>query len=127
MNNVTLIGRLTKDPEVRISKDNLKVARFSVAISRPVGKDKEPQTDYPRIIVFGKLAENCEAHLSKGKLVGVEGRIQTGSYVNEDNITIYTTDVVASRVEFLTPKGKSEKKDDDVPDGFEEADEDVPF
>lgn len=119
MNSVVLIGRLVKDPEIKFTKDNKKVARFTLAINRPVRKDKEEQADFPRIVVFGKQAENCEKYLSKGKLAGVEGRIQTGSYKNEDNVTIYTTDIIASRVEFLSPKGKSDEYDDDIPDGFE--------
>lgn len=123
MNSVVLIGRLVKDPEIKFTKDNKKVARFTLAINRPVGKDKEEQTDFPRIVVFGKQAENCEKYLSKGKLAGVEGRIQTGSYKNEDNVTIYTTDIIASRVEFLSPKGKSDEYDDDIPDGFEQIED----
>lgn len=123
MNSVVLIGRLVKDPVIKFTKDNKKVARFTLAINRPVGKDKEEQTDFPRIVVFGKQAENCEKYLSKGKLAGVEGRIQTGSYKNEDNVTIYTTDIIASRVEFLSPKGKSDEYDDDIPDGFEQIED----
>lgn len=123
MNSVVLIGRLVKDPEIKFTKDNKKVARFTLAINRPVGKDKEEQADFPRIVVFGKQAENCEKYLSKGKLAGVEGRIQTGNYKNEDNVTIYTTDIVANRVEFLSPKGKSDESVDDIPDGFEQIED----
>lgn len=123
MNHVCLIGRLTKDPEVRISQSGTKIARFSVAISRPASKDRESQTDFPRVVVLGKMAENCEKYLSKGKLVGVDGRLQTGSYVNEDNITVYFTEVLASRVEFLSPRGNTEY----APDGFEAVDDEEGF
>ena len=103
MNNVTLIGRLTKDPEVRYtSGSQMAVARFSVAIDRPVKQGQDKQTDFPSIVVFGKQAENCERYLSKGKLVGIEGRIQTGSYTNKDGNKVYTTDVVADEVEFIS-------------------------
>jgi single-strand DNA-binding protein len=102
MNNVVLIGRLTRDPEVRyISESQMAVATFTVAIDRPVRAGQEKKTDFPRVTVFGRQAENCERFLAKGRLVGIQGRIQTGSYTNKDGATIYTTDVVADRVEFL--------------------------
>ena len=132
MNNVTLIGRLTRDPEVRyISDSQMAVARFSVAIERPRKKDAEKQTDFPNIVVFGKQAENCERYLGKGRLVGIQGRIQTGSYTNKDGVKVYTTEVVANNVEFLDwgDKGKQdETKRDDIPEGFAAIDsEDIPF
>ena len=102
MNSVALIGRLTKDPEVRyISENQTAVASFTVAIDRPVKAGQEKKADFPRVTIFGKQAENCEKYLAKGRLVGVQGRIQTGSYTNKDGVTVYTTDVVADRVEFL--------------------------
>ena len=103
MNSVSLIGRLTRDPEVRYtSESQMAVARFSIAIDRPVRRDGgEQQTDFPNIVVFGRQAENCERFLQKGRLVGIQGRIQTGSYTNKDGVKVYTTEVVASRVEFL--------------------------
>jgi len=73
MNSVVLIGRLTRDPEVRYTPDSqMAVATFTVAIDRPVRQGKEKQTDFPRITVFGKQAENCERFLAKGRLVGVQ-------------------------------------------------------
>lgn len=119
MNNVVLIGRLTRDPELRWSND-LAVARFSVAVDRN-GKDKG--TDFPSIVVFGKQAENCEKYLAKGRKVAIQGHIQTGSY-EKDGRKIYTTDVVADRVEFLE---WGEKKEVDQATGFEMLDEDMPF
>lgn len=102
MNSVVLIGRLTRDPEVRYTaQTQMAVATFTIAIDRPVRAGSEKQTDFPRITVFGRQAENCERYLAKGRLVGVQGRLQTGSYQNKDGVTVYTTDVVADRVEFL--------------------------
>ena len=103
MNSVSLIGRLTRDPDVRYTAETqMAVARFSIAIDRPPRRDGgEQQTDFPNIVVFGRQAENCERFLKKGRLVGVHGRLQTGSYTNKDGVKIYTTDVVADRVEFL--------------------------
>ena len=134
MNNVVLIGRLTKNPETRYTPDTqTAVTRFSIAIDRP-GKDKG--ADYPNITVFGKQAENCEKYLKKGRLVGVQGRLQTGSYERSDGSKVYTTDVVADRVEFLGRSEKSttpaaapepKKEPEYVPDGFEGVQEDIPF
>ena len=102
MNSVMLIGRLTRDPEVRYtSVSQMAVANFTLAIDRPVRQGEERKADFPRVVVFGRQAETCEKYLAKGRLVAVEGRIQTGSYQNRNGDTVYTTDVVASRVEFL--------------------------
>ncbi|MDY6283079.1 MAG: single-stranded DNA-binding protein, partial [Erysipelotrichaceae bacterium] len=97
MNQVALIGRLTRDPEVRWTQDQMAIASFSIAIDRPPRKDGTKDTDFPRITVFGRQAENCEKYLKKGRLVGITGRIQTGSY-EKDGVKVYTTDVVADRV-----------------------------
>lgn len=135
MNNVSLIGRLTKDPEVRyISDSQMAVARFSIAIDRPVRSDGEKKTDFPNIVAFGKQAENCERFLGKGRLVGIQGRIQTGSYKNKNGDTVYTTEVVANNVEFLdwgddNKKSERQEKQEDVPEGFAalEDEECIPF
>lgn len=151
MNSVILIGRLTRDPEVRYTASTqMAVASFTVAIDRPVRAGGEKQTDFPRVTVFGKQAENCEKYLAKGRLVGVQGRLQTGSYQNKDGITVYTTDVVADRVEFLewgdrpqnsgfAPRqntssggggqsyGGGSSMPEEMPDSFQAIDEDVPF
>ena len=77
MNSVVLIGRLTRDPEVRYTAGTqMAVCTFTVAIDRPVRAGAEKQTDFPRVTVFGKQAENCELFLAKGRLVGVQGRIR---------------------------------------------------
>ena len=142
MNSVVLIGRLTRDPELRYtSGTQMAVATFTVAIDRPVRAGGEKQTDYPSVTVFGKQAENCEKFLAKGRLVGVQGRLQTGSYTNKDGATVYTTDVVADRVEFLEwgdkPQGSSSFSTsgstsqgsgaESAPAGFSAIDEDIPF
>ena len=133
MNSVVLIGRLTRDPEVRYTPESqMAVATFTIAIDRMQRAGKEKQTDFPRITVFGKTAENCEKFLTKGRLVGVQGRLQTGSYKNKEGVTVYTTDVVADRVEFLEWGDKSEnsspKVESGIPDGFKAIeDDDIPF
>jgi len=140
LNSVILIGRLTRDPELRfIPESQNAVASFTLAVDRPMTKDKT--ADFIRITVFGKQAENCERFLTKGRMAGVQGRIQTGSYKNKEGVTVYTTDVVAERVEFLEwgeNNGASERKkkaDADfhqtpgIPEGFQalEDDDDIPF
>lgn len=135
MNTVQLIGRLTKDPEVRYTTNQTAVARFTIAINK--GKDKDGKdlgADYPSIVAFGKTAELVEKYVNKGRLVGVQGRIQTGSY-EKDGKKYYTTDIIADRVEFLeskkeTPenKVKRETPEDDVMSIFSRLeDEDIPF
>ena len=124
MNQVNLIGRLTKDPDIRYTQDQMAIARFSIAINTGYG-DKQ-RVDFPNIIVFGKSAENCEKYLTKGRLVAIGGRIQTGSYENKEGKKVYTTDVVANNVEFLEWGDKNEKAEEPTPD-FKKLDEDVPF
>jgi len=138
MNNVVLIGRLTKDPELRyIPESQNAVATFTLAVDRPFAKEK--QADFIRITVFGKQAENCERFLAKGRMTAIQGRLQTGSYKNKEGATVYTTDVVADRVEFLEWGDKAgagfgfERQDaksaPEIPEGFQalEDDDDIPF
>lgn len=138
MNNVVLIGRLTKDPDVRyVPESQTAVATFTLAINRPVRTGDEKKADFPRITVFGRQAENCERYLAKGRLVGIQGRIQTGSYTNKDGQTVYTTDVVADRVEFLewadkngqsANQGNPQSNPQGIPEGFQAVqDDDIPF
>ena len=131
MNNVTLIGRLTRDPEVRYTDGNMAIARFSIAINR--GKDKNGEdrgADFPNIVAFGKTAENCEKHLVKGRQVAIQGHIQTGSY-EKDGRKVYTTDVIADRVFFVDwgdNAQRSASSNNEIPEGFQMIDDDdIPF
>ncbi|MCQ2547840.1 MAG: single-stranded DNA-binding protein [Clostridia bacterium] len=138
MNQVSLIGRLTRDPDVRYTSGQMAVARFTIAIDTGYGDNK--RTDFPNIVVFGAQAENCEKYLGKGRLVGITGRIQTGSY-DKNGQKVYTTDVVASRVEFLDrgdkPQGNATgfgggtatnvEPVQDMPDSFQALNDDLPF
>ena len=107
MNSVVLIGNLTRDPELRYSTgaSQTAICRFTVAVNdrrrNPQTQEWEDNASFIPIVVFGKTAENCEKYLAKGRKVAVNGRIQTGSYVNKDGNKVYTTEVIASNVEFL--------------------------
>lgn len=140
MNSCVLIGRVCNEISVRYTAaTQTAVATFTLAVDRPVKSGEEKKADFPRIAVFGKQAENCEKYLAKGRLVGIHGRIQTGSYTNKDGATVYTTDVVADRVEFLGNKGGGQSEayraaaaplaedQEGVPQGFAAIDEDIPF
>ena len=150
MNSVVLIGRLARDVEVSYTPNTqMAVAKFTLAVDRPRTKDGEEQpADFIRITVFGRQGENCGKYLAKGRQAAVQGRIQTGSYKNKDGATVYTTDVIADRVEFLgggsSAQGGSatnrnvstahqsdqvgmEEAFDDLPDTFQAAEDDIPF
>jgi single-stranded DNA-binding protein len=101
MNKVVLIGRLSRDPELRHTANGTAVCQISVAISRPVTQGHEPETDFINVTVWNKQAENIARYLSKGRQVAVEGRIQTRNYENNEGKKVYVTEVIASNVEFL--------------------------
>ncbi len=156
MNCVTLVGRLTRDPELRYTAGSqTAMATFTLAVDRPFSKERE--ADFIRIVVYGRQAENCSTYLAKGRQAAVQGRIQTGSYTRQDGQKVYTTDVIADRVEFIGGRsdnpesggysdrrgyqnqggprdqgGFSEPADapeDAIPEGFHafDDDDDVPF
>lgn len=100
MNNVVLIGRLARDPELRfIAGSGKAVANFTIAVNRDFGKEK--QADFFRIVVWGKTAENVANYLAKGRLVGINGSLQTRSYDDNNGVKRYLTEIVANKVEFL--------------------------
>lgn len=136
MNSVNLIGRLTRDPELKYTPSQVAVARFSVAIDR--GKDRNGESkgvDFPNIVAFGKTAEVCSQYLTKGRQVGIQGHIQTGSYQKQDGSKVYTTDVVADKIHFIGNKSEQAPSKPQEPDlaemyGFHEYDEnddEIPF
>lgn len=105
INRVVLVGRLTKDPDLRYTPSGAAVARFTLAVSRTFSNAQgERETDFINCTVWRKQAENTANFLKKGSLAGVEGRIQTGSYEGQDGKRVYTTEVVADSVQFLEPK-----------------------
>ena len=101
MNKVFLSGRLSRDPELRHTTSGMPVCQINVAISRPVGQGKEPETDFINVVVWNKQAENVSKYLAKGRQIAIEGRIQTRNYDNNEGKRVYVTEVIASNVEFL--------------------------
>ena len=115
MNKVILMGRLTRDAEIRYSQgeSSTAIARFSLAVDRRFRRDNDEQTaDFINCVAFGRTAEFLERFGRKGTKFGLEGRIQTGSYTNKDGQRVYTTDVVAENVEFAESKNNSSAGND---------------
>lgn len=110
MNKVVLIGRLTKDPDLRYTQSGMAVCQFTLAVNKNLSKDKKeeleaqnkPTADFPRIIIWGKMGENASRYLKKGSQCAIDGSIQTGSYEDNNGNRVFTTDIVAQHVEFLT-------------------------
>lgn len=134
MNQVVLIGRLTRDPELRFTAGSGKaVATFTLAVDRPFSREK--QADFFRIVVWGKTGENCANYLAKGRLVAVQGRLQNNNYETQTGEKRYMTEIVADRVEFLERGNRNDQSGFDhafpgEPDGFQaidEDDDDIPF
>ncbi|GGG28399.1 single-stranded DNA-binding protein 1 [Lysinibacillus alkalisoli] len=105
INNVVLVGRLTKDPELRYTQGGVAVARFTVAVNRTFSNQQgDREADFINCVAWRKQAENLANFMRKGSLVGVQGRIQTGSYDDKDGKRVYTTDIVADNIQFLEPR-----------------------
>ena len=138
MNKVALMGRLTRDPEVRYSQGekSTAIARYSIAVDRRFKTDGQPTADFINLVAFGKAGEFAEKYLHKGTKITVVGRIQTGSYTNKDGQKVYTTDVVVEEQEFAESKNASSQQGGgatapqagdgfiNIPDGI---DEELPF
>ena len=142
MNKVILMGRLTRDPEVRYTQGNepLAVARYSLAVNRRFKRQSEPDADFINCVAFGNTGEFAEKYFRKGTKIAVTGRIQTGSYTNKEGVKVYTTEVVVEDQEFAESKSSSSAEGGfdrgnsrpaaptasvegfmDIPDGIEEV------
>ena len=117
MNKVILLGRLTKDSEVRYSGQTA-IAKGSIAVDRRFKKEGEQTADFISYVAFGKTAEFLERYGKKGTKFAVEGRIQTGSFTNKEGQKVYTTDVVIEAVEFAESKGETKPEPQPTNDGF---------
>lgn len=130
MNKVILIGRLTVDPEIRVTNSGKKVASYRMAVDRNVKTEGQPEADFINCTAWGKTGEFAEKYLHKGMKIAVEGRIQTGSY-EKDGVKHYTTDIIVDRHEFCESKRSADSGSYPAPDqGFteiEETDGHLPF
>ena len=138
MNKAVLVGRLTRDPEVRYSQGEnaTAVARYTVAVERRFKRDGEPTADFIPCVVFGRSAEFAERYFRQGMRVSISGRIQTGSYTNKDGVRVYTTEVIVEEQEFAESRTEQEARAQipdeitprdrfmNIPDGI---DEELPF
>jgi len=132
MNSVNLIGRITHDPEIKHSSSGKAYLRFSIAVDKKLSKEKREEliqnnvsvTDYPRIITWGKNAENCNKYLCKGSLVGISGSVSTDLYEKEDGSKVYNMKILANNVKFLDNRKAMVEEND-----FEEIEvnDDIPF
>jgi single-strand DNA-binding protein len=121
MNTVVLMGRLTKDPDVRRTNDGTAIGRFTLAVDRM----KKDEADFIGCVTFGKTAEFAEKYLRKGTKICGSGRIQTGSYTNKDGQKVYTTDVILERLEFAESKASAQPEAKPDGDGFMDIPDDV--
>lgn len=137
MNKVILMGRLTKEPDIRQSGET-QIARYVLAVDRRFNRNGDQKADFISCVAFGRSAEFAEKYIHQGTKIAIEGRIQTGSYTKQDGTKVYTTDVVVENQEFAESKAASqtqeapapapeEPKDEwmDIPDGLEQ--EQLPF
>ncbi|PCF44208.1 single-stranded DNA-binding protein [Staphylococcus delphini] len=139
LNRVVLVGRLTKDPEFRTTPSGVSVATFTLAVNRNFkSKNGEQQADFINCIVFRKQAENVNNYLNKGNLAGVDGRLQSRSYENQEGRRVFVTEVVCDSVQFLEPKsnnqsqqqGQAPARDNpfaNASDPIDISDDDLPF
>lgn len=137
MNNVMVIGKLVRDVELNhLQGGSITIAKFTLAVDRGLSKAKQeeakakgqPTCDFIRIVVFGKQAENCSKYLAKGRNVAIQGRIQTGSYTDKAGNKVYTTDVMAERVQFIDWSDRNNGANTNTPSGFNTVDDEhIPF
>lgn len=143
MNNVNILGRLTRDVDLRMTNSNLAVGRFNVATDRKLSKEKrmeainnnQPTADFINCIAFGRTAEIIEQYFHKGNKIAITGHIQTGSYENQEGQKIYTTDVIVDSFDFIESNSSSNTNDnqgysnpfDLGMDGNESLDSELPF
>ena len=116
MNKVFLIGRLTRDPELRYTSSNMATCRMNLAVDRDfVRQGEERQADFINLVAFAQRAETMQKFLVKGSQIAVDGRIQTGSYDGQDGKKVYTTDVIVDNFQFLDKRGTVNSTDNEIP------------
>lgn len=108
INRVILVGRLTKNPEIRKTPNGASICKFTLAVSRKVKAQGQPDTDFISCVAWNKTADLMYQYLKKGSLIGVDGRLQTGKFTNNNGETIYTCDVMVESLQFLDKKEEAQ-------------------
>ncbi|ALA55038.1 single-stranded DNA-binding protein [Shouchella clausii] len=128
LNRVVLVGRLTRDPEMRYTPNGVAVANFTLAVNRPfTNQQGEREADFINCVVWRKPAENVSTYLQKGSLAGVDGRVQTRSYENNEGKRVFVTEVVAESVQFLEPQGSRKGQSSNADSGYSSGYSNDPF
>lgn len=127
MNNVSLVGRLTKDPELKYTANGKANVVFTLAVNRRPDKDGKVTADFIRCLAWNKTAEFIAQYFKKGMAIGLDGQIRTGSYKREDGTTIYTTDVLVNNVEFVERKQSGTASEEPLGTEVEFSDDELPF
>lgn len=139
MNNANLVGRLTREPDLKYTQNGKAVVRFTLAVNRPLSKEKkeeaernnQPTADFISCTAWNKTAETIANYVSKGHRIGISGRIQTGRYDDKDGKTVYTTDVVVTNMEFLESANNNNNYNSDYKNAdegmYQINNEDIPF
>lgn len=138
MNKIFLIGRLTKEPELRHTTSGIPVCQINLAVNRPKQKDKQQEADFINVIIWDKQGKNVAKYQTKGNLIAVEGKLQTSKYEDKDKKVRYKTDVIATSIQFLDSKKEAKKEQENSKEMYEqfgnkteytaeELDMDLPF
>ena len=127
MNKVVLIGRLTKDPELKFTSTGTAVTTFTLAVNRRYKREGQAEADFIPIVVWGKQAESTANYMKKGKLIGISGRIETRSYEAKDGTRKYVTEVIAEETQFIEWSSKAETEAAIPNDLAYQENEDIPF
>lgn len=134
MNKAILMGRLTKDAEIKYSQsiEPVAITRFTIAVNRRFKRENEPEADFINCVAFGKTGEFINKYFSKGKMIAIAGRIQTGSYTNSEGKKVYTTDVLVEEANFCGGKSDENNHNNNTNDDFYSveygvSDDDLPF
>ncbi|MEY8462490.1 single-stranded DNA-binding protein [Streptococcus merionis] len=128
INNVTLVGRMTRDAELRFTPSNQAVATFTLAVNRNFkNQNGEREADFINCVIWRQAAENLANWAKKGALIGITGRIQTRNYENEQGQRVYVTEVVVENFQFLGSRAQQQGQGDAAQGGFDISDDDLPF
>ncbi|WP_164670546.1 single-stranded DNA-binding protein [Virgibacillus doumboii] len=121
LNRVVLVGRLTKDPDLRYTPNGVAVANFTIAVNRPFSNQQgNREADFINCVVWRRAAENLANYMKKGSMIGVDGRVQTRTFETKEGRTAFVTEIVAENIQFLESKGSAQNRGDQQTSGFQQ-------